>query len=217
MAFGNSRRQVSQAVLPALGDEQLMRELQAGNPDAFAVLFRRYRHLVYAIALRILGNAGEAEDMTQDVFFEVFQRAAQFDPARGTVRIWLVQYAYSRSRNRRNYLLVRQVHNRGSLDRADEAAGIWSPAKLAQQEVMRLTSEGLAMLSEDQRRTIEMFFFEGLTLKEIAEHRKEKFSNVRHHYYRALSRLRSCVTGDARRKSGTMSMTTFGGAERVET
>jgi len=66
----------------------------------------------------------------------------------------------------------------------------WSPTRLQTQESARLTSEVLAVLPDPQRETIQMFFFEGLTLKEIAERRKESFPKVRHHYYRGLERLR---------------------------
>jgi RNA polymerase sigma-70 factor (ECF subfamily) len=59
------------------------------------------------------------------------------------------------------------------------------------QETSRLATEALASLPDAQRQTIEMFFFEGLDFKEIARRRNEKFSNVHHHYYRGLERLRS--------------------------
>jgi RNA polymerase sigma-70 factor, ECF subfamily len=194
-----------------------MQELQAGNTDAFAVIFKRYHRLIHVTALRILKDAGEAEDLTQTVFLEIYRQAGQFDPARGTLRVWLLQYAYSRSVNRRNYLSVRRVYNHSELTAADEAESLWSPARLQRQETVHLTSEVLAALPEEQRDTIRMFFFEGLTLKEIAERRKEKFSNIRHHYYRGLGRLRSCLETSARTEGATTSVVPLGGAKRVET
>jgi RNA polymerase sigma-70 factor (ECF subfamily) len=194
---GGCRDRLQYAELLGLTDERLMQELQAGNTDAFAVLFKRYHRLIHVTALHILRDASEAEDLTQTVFLEIYRRLGQFDPARGTLKVWLLQYAYSRSIHRRNYLFVRRVHRQVELTEMVEGNSHWSPAHLQFQEASRLTSEALVALPEAQRRTIEMYFFEGLTLKEIAEQRNEKFSNVRHHYYRGLERLRSYLDGGA--------------------
>lgn len=197
---GESHDRVPYADLLGLNDERVMQELQAGNTDAFAVVFKRYHRLVHVTALRILRDAAEAEDVTQTVFLEIYRRLGQFDPARGTIKVWLLQYAYSRSISRRNYLLVRQVYNQVELTEIDEGKILSSPTRPPLQETARLTSEVLAVLPEPQRQTIEMFFFEGLTLKEIAQRRNEKFSNVRHQYYRGLERLRTYLENGARRE-----------------
>jgi RNA polymerase sigma-70 factor (ECF subfamily) len=186
---------VSYADLLALGDERVMQYLQAGNTDAFAVIFKRYHRLVHVTALHILRDAAEAEDLTQSVFLEIYRRAGQFDPARGTLKVWLLQYAYSRSANRRNYLLVRHLYSKTEVSAIDEAESFWSPARLQPQEATRLVNEALDTLSDAQKQTIKMFFFEGLDFKEIARRRNEKFSNIRHHYYRGLQQLRSHLQG----------------------
>jgi len=102
--------------LDALSDEQLMLEVQGGDGDAFTVLFDRYNRLVLTVALRIVHDASEAQEVTQNVFFEFYRAARRFDPARGTLKVWLLQFAYHRSINRRNYLLLRQFYNRPDLD-----------------------------------------------------------------------------------------------------
>lgn len=187
---GQFHGRVPYAELLNLCDELLMQEMRAGNTDAFAVIFKRYHRLVHVTALNILRDAGEAEDLTQTVFLEIYRRLGQFDPARGTLKVWLLQYAYSRSMHRRNYLFVRQFHKHVEFSAAEEKENLWSPAHLQFQETARLTSEVLSGLPQAQRQTLEMFFFEGLTLKEIAQRRNENFSNVRHHYYRGLEKLR---------------------------
>jgi RNA polymerase sigma-70 factor (ECF subfamily) len=179
------------ADLLALSDERIMQELQTGNTDAFAVIFKRYHRLVHVTALHILRDASEAEDLTQSVFLEVYRKAGQFDARRGTLKVWLLQYAYRRSINRRNYLLVRHAYQGADVNAIDEEASLWSPSRLQFQETSRLATEALEALSDAQKQTIEMFFFQGLNFKEIAQRRNEKFSNVRHHYYRGLERLRS--------------------------
>src|SRR5579864_4699540 len=189
---------ISYTDLLALNDERVMQELQNGNTDAFAVIFKRYHRLVHVTALHILRDAAEAEDLTQSVFLEIYRKAGQFDSARGTLKVWLLQYAYSRSANRRNYLLVRHLYSQAEVSAIDEAASLWSPGRLQLQETSRLATEALASLPDAQRQTIEMFFFEGLDFKEIARRRNEKFSNVRHHYYRGLQRLRSYLENGSR-------------------
>ncbi len=194
---GDCNERASYANLLTLDDESVMRHLQAGNTDAFAVIYKRYHRLVHVTALHILRDAAEAEDLTQSVFLEIYRKAGQFDSARGTLKVWLLQYAYSRSTNRRNYLLVRHLYNKADVSAIDEAASFWSPSRLQLQESSRLATEALESLPEAQRQTIEMFFFEGLDFKEIARRRNEKFSNVRHHYYRGLQRLRWYLENDS--------------------
>src|SRR5579862_702413 len=182
-----------------------MEQMHAGNTDAFAVIFRRYHRLVHLVALRVLRDAGEAEDLTQSVFLEIYRKLGQFDPRRGTLKVWLLQHAQCRSINRRNFLLVRQFHNHVELSDEEQDRSLWSPSRAPAQETNQVTSEVLSALPDAQRETIRLYFFEGLSLKEIAERRAETFSNVRHHYYRGLGRLRfyleNGIPGEARNSS----------------
>ena len=195
---GHSPDRIPYAELQDCPDETLVEEIHGGNADAFAVIFKRYHRLVHVTALNIVRDAGEAEDLTQTVFLEIYRHLRQFDPARGTLKVWLLQFAYSRSMHRRNYLFVRQFHKQVELGEADARASHWSPSRLQPQEATRLTGEALAVLPEPQRRTIEMFFFEGLTLREIAKRRNENYPNVRNHYYRGLECLRSYLQSGPR-------------------
>lgn len=209
-AFGVPRDRIPYAELLALSDEQLIQEMHAGNTDAFAVIFKRYHRLVHLVALRVLRDAGEAEDLTQAVFLEIYRKLGQFDPARGSLKVWLLQHAQSRSVNRRNYLLVRQFHNQVELAALEEERGLWSPRRRPVQETSQVTNEVLSVLPEAQRETIEMYFFEGLSLKEIAQRRDETFSNVRHHYYRGLERLRFYLEKGVRHEAGSSSVVPSG-------
>jgi RNA polymerase sigma-70 factor (ECF subfamily) len=175
----------------ALSDEAAMLAVQTGDGDALAALFDRYNRLVLSVALRILRDRGEAEDVTQNIFLEIFKSAGQFDPAKGTFLVWLMQYVYHRSISRKNYLLVRQFYSNAAFDdltELDQGAMEFYTAPV--QECSRFIREALALLNERQRRTIEMVHFEGLTLKDIAERTEEPYHNVRHHYYRGLASLK---------------------------
>ncbi len=181
------------AQLKALSDDELFRHMQAGNHDALAILFDRYHRTVLRIARNILKDSGEAEDLMQVVFLELFQTAAQFNPAKGSSRGWVIRCAYHRSLNRKQYLKARGFYGQ------EEVEGSKAPelttsaavtAGLKEPEVRRLIQEGLGTLTEAQRKTLTLAFFEGMSMAQIAERVKETVVNVRHHYYRGLQKLR---------------------------
>ena len=184
-----------------LSDEEVMAELRQGHPEALPILFDRFYRVVLKIALRILRDPGEAEDVMQEVFFEIFKKAAQFDPARGSTKTWILQYAYHRSLSRRQYLALRNFYNRHQVTEQEVSESIsldrsWQG--LTFQEWRRVIEEGLATLNEKQRTTLELACFEGLLLSEIAERTKESLPNVRHYYYRGLDALRKFLQAGPR-------------------
>src|SRR2546430_12281252 len=99
--FVSEVREVADSYFTALSDSELIEHLKNGFHQALGILFLRYRRLVLAVSLRILRNNGEAEDVVQDVFLEICKKAAAFDAGRGSVKMWILQYAYSRSEERR--------------------------------------------------------------------------------------------------------------------
>ena len=179
--------------VPDLSDEGVMEQLRQGHPDALPILFDRFYRLVLKIALRILRDAGEAEDLMQEVFLEIFKKAAQFDPAKGSLKTWILQYAYHRSLSRRQYLALRDFYDRQQITECEvcvpNSVNV-SWRGLTFQEWRRVIEQGLATLNEKQRKTLELACFQGLLLSEIAERTKESLANVRHHYYRGLDGLR---------------------------
>lgn len=194
--------------LECCGEDQLMRALQSGNRDALSVIFDRYHRLVLVTALRILNDRGEAEDLMQSVFFEIFLKAAQFDPAKGSLSKWILQYAYHRSINRKNYLAVRQFQKIDIVEPELWATKVSLPA----QEAARLAEEALSLLNERQREVMELVFFREMTLQEIADQTKQSFGAVRHHYYRGLRHLRNLLSRDARREKPMAHLNEVGGA-----
>ena len=194
---------IRMAVMPKLSDEDVMERLHQGDPDALPILFLRYHRLVLKIALRILRDAGEAEDLMQDVFLEIFRKAGQFDPTKGTAKTWIFQYAYHRSLSRRQYLALRKFYDRHQITEIELAECISLDTVcrgLTMPEWKHVIAQGLATLSEKQRKTIELTCFQGLLLSEVAEHTNESLGNVRHNYYRGLQALRKFI--QARRDAG---------------
>jgi RNA polymerase sigma-70 factor (ECF subfamily) len=190
--------------LEPLSDERLMVHLQSGHYDALAVLFDRYHRLVLNIALRILRDAGEAEDLMQSVFLEILRSAAQFDAAKGTTKVWILQYAYHRSFNRRQYLNLRGMYEHLEESIPDQKPPAASHLRsLGVLDSAQLVREALGRLSKAQRKTLELAFYEGLTMREIAQRTGESFDVVRHRYYGGLEKLRCMLCGgpDRRPKS----------------
>ena len=173
-------------------DEELMHILQAGSQEALSVLFERYYRLVLHTAAGIVRNHSEAEDVMQDVFLEIYRDAAKFDPQRGKLRTWLLQYAYHRSLNRRKYLATRGFYDCSDtgLRTNDTAGPYYTRDGLSRHDWSTTIDKGLRNLNPKERQAIELVCYEGLLLREIAEHLRDSLPNVRNHYYRGLKKLR---------------------------
>jgi RNA polymerase sigma-70 factor, ECF subfamily len=174
-----------------------MARLQSGHHDALAVIVDRYQRLVWSVAQKIVRDAGEAEDVVQIVFLEFFQKMELFNPARGTLKVWLLQLAYTRSINRRYHLQRRQFYSQVEVDEQEitglSPAAISSP-RMSTGEMGRLLREVLDTLNPKQRTAIELIALEGLTFEELAARTGETFANAKHHYYRGMMKLRACLS-----------------------
>ena len=171
--------------------------LRAGHHDALAVVVDRYQRLVWSVAKRIVQDVGEAEDVVQIVFLELFKKMELFDPARGTLKVWLLQLAYTKSINRRYHLQRRRFYDQAEVN--EEEVGLFvrqvaSPFRLSTGETSRLVREVLATLKPDQRTAVELISFEGLTFEELATRTSETVSNAKHHYYRGMMKLREFLS-----------------------
>src|SRR5271169_714902 len=185
------------ASLKGMNDGELMAHLQGGCHDALTVLFDRYYRLVLSVALKIVRDPGEAEDVMQSVFLEIFRSVAQFDPAKGTTKMWILQYAYHRAINRRAHLTARRFYNQTSLEEGETRLPETTPTlgRFTQPELKHLLRQGLRTLSAPQRQVVELTSYDGFSMREIADKTGDSLSNVRHHYYRGLQKLRAFVGG----------------------
>jgi len=187
-----SKPRLDLAELHELSDVELVRLLIAGDEDAMSEIFERYYRLVMRVALQVVHDTGEAQDVVQNVFTEFYQRAALFDPSKGSLKTWLLQYSYGRSINRKRSLQLRSFYNQAPLEMLD-AISPGAAAKifdLESPEANRLVEQMLAALNDRQRRVIEMIAFRGLTLAETAKELGESLGNIQHIYYRGLEKLR---------------------------
>jgi RNA polymerase sigma-70 factor (ECF subfamily) len=181
-------------------DEILIDQISRNNRQALACLFQRYAKLVRNLAKRILQDATEAEDLTQDLFLYIQRRGSIFDATKSSARSWIVQMTYHRAIERRRYLTVRQFYaGRITDSRAEQVVGIPTIETDYSAEAVfgrNGLEQVLRALTEDQRLTLELHFFEGCTFAEISVKLGQSLGNVRHHYYRALQKLREHVFGN---------------------
>jgi RNA polymerase sigma-70 factor (ECF subfamily) len=173
-------------------DEDLLHQASKGSKEALSILFRRHARPVFSVAKRILRDDSEAEDLLQEIFLFLFQKASLFDATMGSASSWIIQMTYHRSIDRRRYLNFRQHYSTEDLneERLKSIKGQVSIDAVAGKLLLNKFRE---RLSAEQRQTLELHFFEGYTFHEIAEKTGQTFGNVRNHYYRGLERLRSYV------------------------
>jgi RNA polymerase sigma-70 factor (ECF subfamily) len=180
------------SAIPSPSDEELLTDLQTSDANALDVLFRRYSRLVFGIASRILRDYSEAEEVVQETFFYVYRKATLFDSAKGGAKAWIVQVAFSRALDRKAHLSRRGFYNGTEIESLDDT--LVGKSDVERETGAKLDFAHLQKAFEDltlmQRRTLELFYFEGFELKEISERLHEPFGNVRHHFYRGLERLR---------------------------
>jgi RNA polymerase sigma-70 factor, ECF subfamily len=184
------------AVEAGLSDESLLSQICEDSREALAILFRRYARIVRGVAYRVLRDASEADDLLQDIFLLIHRKCGMFDASRGPARFWILQMTYHRAIARRRYLNSRHFYTRVDLDDAER--DLAAPASDGLE--LRVAGDGLLgnsglkrifdALTEDQRRTLRLFFVEGYTLTEIATKLNQTRGNVKHHYFRGLEKLR---------------------------
>jgi len=181
-------------------DDAAMKRLQSGDKEALGALYDRYCRAVLSVGLRILRDRSEAQELVQDVFLYVFRKCGSFDSRKGSVASWLLQIAYCRAFDKRNYLISRKFYDYCNIDEILESIDArFSTEDLAERiELKRIFEQAFEVLTEAQRRTLELFFVEGYSLREISVHMMESLANVRNHYYRGLERLRAAVKRDAK-------------------
>jgi RNA polymerase sigma-70 factor, ECF subfamily len=169
---------------------RLLGKIARGDRDAFARFYDLHAPLVHTLALRVLRERGEAEEVVQDVFVQVWRQAETYSIDRGTPEAWLIMMTRSRgidklrSRRRRDEM-VRPVENP---DRLAEPAVQASSAGGA--EARATLGGALGELSAAQRSVLELAYFDGLTQSEIAARLGEPLGTVKTRMRAGLERLR---------------------------
>jgi RNA polymerase sigma-70 factor (ECF subfamily) len=178
--------------LDTLPDEELLEAVGKGSKDALSVLFRRHGRAVLNVASRILRDESEADDLRQEVFLYLFERASHYERSKCSASSWIIQITYHRAIDRRRFLTSRQ-HYRSEVFEEQRDGPEARELSTDQIDGKALLERLRNQLTPDQQETLELHVFEGYTFREIAEQRGQSVGNIRHHYYRALDRLRSSI------------------------
>lgn len=180
--------------LARLTDEELLRSVARIEPAAFEVLYQRHGPGAFALARRMLGSQAHAEDAVQEAFVNLWRGAARFDPARGSVRSWLLTMVRNRSIDLLRSLRIHERHRITIVGLEERiAAGDETEAELICREEATMVRSALAMLPPDQRHVLELAYYGGWTQTEIAEHFDMPLGTVKGRVRLGLAKLRSAL------------------------
>ena len=163
----------------------------ARDESALAELYDRYSGMVSAVAMRVLRDAGAAEEVLQDIFYQLWRSASQFDPSRGSLPAWLLVSARNRSISR-----LRRKNPGAPGGEAEEllmqkiAFPFQLETAIAQQQLLSKVKGAMGSLPQAQREVVELAYFEGLTHSEIAERTGEPLGTVKTRLRSALEALK---------------------------
>ncbi|NJO80072.1 MAG: sigma-70 family RNA polymerase sigma factor [Cyanobacteria bacterium RM1_2_2] len=174
-------------------DAEVFLALKAGQTAALSVLYDRHVGLVYGVALKVLEDAQEAEDLAQDIFLNLGK--SSYDPQRGVLRTFLAVLVRSRAIDRlRSRSTTQKMLDRWQLNRSQMVASN-SPAEyVSQQEQSQEVQAALAQLSESQQQVLRLSYYDGLSHSEIAEQLQMPLGTVKSTARRGLLKLRQTLT-----------------------
>jgi RNA polymerase sigma-70 factor (ECF subfamily) len=181
-------------------DREILARVVSGDQPAFRELYDRLSGPLYSLAVRMLGDTGEAQDVLQDVFLQIWRRAATYDAEQSSVFSWSVLLARSRvidrlrARGRRLRVVVSSTDDKESQRRIADASTAESAADTAHrnEEAGRVRSI-LNQLPEEQREAIELAFFSDLTHNEIATQLGQPLGTIKARIRRGLLKLRERI------------------------
>ncbi len=180
-----------------ISDIDLLHAVARRDELALAALYDRYRLILFGLLVRILNSREEAEDVLQEVFLQVWRRAVDFDEQRGRPFTWLVTLTRSRAIDRLRVLASRQrLADSAAKDATDEVSDAVADTLHAEQR--EIVGRALASLPEEQRRTLKLAYFEGLTQSEIAAHLGTPLGTVKTRMRAGMIKLRELL-GEQRR------------------
>ena len=179
-------------------DVELLKAVAAPRDEAaeaaLGQLYDRYRLILFGVLIRILNNREEAEDVLQEVFLQVWRRAADFDPNRGRPFTWLVTLARSRGIDRLRSLASRE--RVATMAGADEASDEVSDAATdaIRSEQRGVVNSALSQLPEEQKRPLMLAYFDGLTQSEIATQLGAPLGTVKTRMRSGMMKLRELLS-----------------------
>ena len=193
---GSHRLAVHDVLAPSDADRELVRRMAAGDESALGTLYDRYAPVLHSVARRIVGDDDDAEEVLEETFWQAWRQAGRYEESRGGLSTWLVMIARSRAldrvRARRRFREERWDELPGGP--ADSAGDDASPLDSAEMdEVRRMVGRAVATLPPEQRQTVELAYFRGLSQSEIAEATGQPLGTVKTRARLALQKLREAL------------------------
>lgn len=179
------RTSISETAIGSMEDTELLSRVGQGDENAMESVFRRYSGPVYSVALRILHDSGQAEDVMQEIFLKLWRRPAAFVQTRGSLGAWLVVVTRNRAID---YLRRRKLTD--SVDDVVLASPVNVSDEAERNAMMEKVRGVLANLPQEQRKSLELAYFEGLTHAEIASRTGDPLGTVKTRIRQALISLR---------------------------
>ena len=175
-------------------DAELIRRLRNRDPEGLAAVYDRYGQAAYSLFLRITHDQSAAEDLVQELFIRVWNRGREFDSSRGTLGVWILAIArnmaidHVRSAQARFSLRLRPIQH---IDQLAMAAHASEPETAIDRT--RAVNAAFSDLNFNEKRVLELAYFEGFSQTEIAERLKEPLGTVKSWTRSALSRMRRVI------------------------
>jgi RNA polymerase sigma-70 factor (ECF subfamily) len=169
-------------------DDLLVHRVREKDANAMAKLFDRYAGMVYSVALRVLHDAGRAEDLLQDVFFQLWTKPESFIASRGSLGAWLLVVTRNRAID-----ILRRRRPTESVDDYPLASGVSPASEVERDAMMRKVSKALTALPAEQRNALELAYFEGLSQTEISERTGDPLGTVKTRMRLGLITLRKAL------------------------
>lgn len=194
----DSEQPVRSEQRPADADRALIRRVADGEEAALSELYDRFSGTVNALALRVLKDTADAEEVVQEVFLQVWNRARRYDPGRASVSTWLMLLARSRAIDRlRSRRVVDRTHDeaRHEADLHESARGT---RRVQEKERRRRIGRAMADLPEEQRRVLRLAYYGGMTQSEIAASEGIPLGTVKTRTLLAMKKLRAALRDDLR-------------------
>lgn len=187
---------MSEAEFADAQDRRLVADVARGDEDAFRRLFARYAPAAKSLALRVVRQEHMAEEIVQEAFLALWRDPVGFDPGRGSVRAWLMGMVHHRAVDavRREESQRRRADQLGAGMRdevEDHAEDV--VADLARPQEQRLVRAALAAIPDEQRRVLEMMYFDGLSQSEIAEANGLPLGTVKSRTLLGMRRMRAAL------------------------
>lgn len=175
-------------------DFDLLRQIADGAGDALGLFYDRHASVALGLLCRMLGDRNEAEEVLQEVFLQVWRDARRYDPDRASPRGWLLLIARSRALDRHRATVARRRREEESAQTAGALAVVpLGTRRLEHRESRRRIGSALDRLPPDQRRVIELSFYEGLTQVQIAEALNTPLGTIKSRALLAMRKLRQML------------------------